>query len=830
MPAAQPQIPLYDGIENLMGVNGNHPAKIPQGYCSSAVNRDFRYSENKTRPPIVNTRLTFPGDTTGQVQALFEGGNVQGATVWQSYPSFNDSMIVICIAGTIFYIVLTGNTGQVYQLYTGFDPTLTHAWFAQGFEYLFMQNGLQQPFVWNGIDPNGGGAPGSNPVCRQTNVGDINAVDASGNYTNPPEMPIGSVMAFIYGMMVVSSADGTNQIVVGDSAYSDGQTTTESIINFTDTTYWAEGGAFGFPIFQGDITGMCAAPYLDTGTGQNELIVFGTDGAISMDLSGARTTWQTTQVIRVSLIGAGCVSADSVCPMNGDVFYRSDEGIRSFKNSRLEFQQTWNQAPVSLDARRWLQYDRPDLRQYCSQITWNNRLLCTVSPQLAAPNNPLAGFHRFHRGIVVMDAEPQSTNQQNSAAQYLSIYTGGAPIWDGLWTGIRPTALVQGRFSGVNRSFAFSYDQDGKNRLYEFVEYGTDDFFQSTPVKVTSSFDTAQMGGAGQADTNAFTPKTMQAGEIELSGIREAVQVCVSIKPDSSPCFVKLEEWTASCDACPATPSGCLLPAQAAYQRRIFSGFEETCIPGTDQLLSKLRHWQTRVEMTGRAEVERMAFRFENNPDRRMTQNCEDDRICTPTFCCPYAGEYAYLIAPPGQNTNVPFIPQPSDVAQSWQATATFTATCPGGSSGSSVTATASYTSLISQNDAQVNANTLAQQKAAAGLVCSGCTPQTLITFSCQNSTVNLSAFFVSGYFPAGGDDQSWRLIDLETDAIYASGIVDSTGTLDVLYALTTGDETFDATTFIFTSSGGSLAAVGLEVACNSPGGPVFPNPTNPYY
>lgn len=786
MPTAEPQ---FDGFEGIHGISGARYDQIPTGLCQNAFNRAFRFGRNRTRPPLVNLPLTFASQAD---QFLFEGGNFQGAFIYESYPTFQNSYLFASIAGTIFQIQLTGQVGAVTRFFDGNEPTFQHAWFVQGFNWMVIQDGLSLPIVWDGTNP-----------PRRSNPGPPVTTGGPGN-----EIPVGSVMAFNQGYIIVCSSDGTNQIAVSDQVYSNPSfpyPSTQALITFA---YKGPGeNPIGFPIFQGDINGLFSMPYLDTGTGQNELIVAGTDGLVSIDLSGQRDTWIDTQIIRISLVGIGCYSSHSLCSLNGDLFFRNTDGIYSYRNSRLEFQSTWNQAPISLDVRTWLDQDRPDLVQFNQQISWNNYLFSTVYPVIFPPNNPLAGFHRCFRGILVMDCEPESTVSRQ-----------GQPIWNGVWTGLRTTAMVEGRLGLQHRAFAFSYDADGVNRLYELSKTGLDDTFEGSPVPIKSFFDSANIGNE-QGLTNNFLPKVVGSAELELSNLQEPVQIDISLRPDSSPCYVPITTYTAGCGCFvpPAVP--CLTFSQPSYDRRVTSGLDGKCIPGTGLPLSNLRHWQARIAMTGFAEVERMRWSFKPNPDRENQAMCQTP-ACRPTLCCPYGDAFSYSIAPVGVNPNVPFIPTPSDVATSYTSTQFFTAQCPDGTG--KVMVSASATSTISQNDADAQALNLARQRAIAQLKCSTCATAVFVTFSVQNSTFDLSTFFATGY-GSSYLGQQWRLIDDHTLTIYASGNIDGTGTLIVLYALTTGTDTFDPVTKIFTDSSGTLTPVSLEIGCGGTGETIWP-------
>lgn len=763
---------FFDGHEAISGVSGANPTIVPRNYASVSVNRSFRYDENGTRPGFVSLKLEFPDDDrNGNDRKLFEAGNGQGGTFYNAYPSYRPSLLVFSIAGSIFTVDIRGQIGYVRRIISGNYPQFLHAWFAQAFEWLVIQDGGSKPILWNGID-----AP--------RRAGD-------------QEVPIGSVMASIHGRLVVASSDGTNQIAVGDIVYGSDTTNTNDVIRFTEIEYWAEGGAFGVPSFIDDIMFMVPMPFLDTGTGQNELVIVGKSGATSLDLSGPRETWKDSRIQRVSQIGGGGISSHGYALLNSDLIYRSTEGVRSYRNSRSEFNQSWNQTPISTDVRRWMGSSAGRYGQFCPMASWNNQVLVGVSPLIAKPNTLEAGFHHFHRGFVVLDAQPES----NTLRQ-------GASVWQGLYTGIRPVAFVDGRIQDRHRCFCLSYDQDGKNRIYEITASERNDWFEGDRRKIVSLYDTGILGTTNGSTT--FDLKKLQGGQIQVSGLNESVELNVSYRPESTPCYVPLHDLTVGCD-CPSLVEDCFAPSLPQRARRYFPAAKPECPPGSTTPANSLFSMQGRVKATGSVVVDRMIFKF--SPMKQdETVSC-DVSSCEPASCCPYADEFAYQLAPEGQNPNVPIVPPPDGIPQVFEATASAIATCP---DGRTATAEATATSTISYEDALAKAEAAAREEAEAKLDCSGSTCEAINTdfqaLFAGGDVYDFSTSFQFGWWPSN-EGEPWRIVDT-AGTVYASGNVFA-ATLGITFAETTGDITFDSGTHQLTNN--SVATdiyVGLQIAC----------------
>lgn len=778
----------YDGHEALRGIWGASPDSVPRGWANNAVNRFFREDFNRTRPLIRQIVLEFENE---EERIWFEGANGQGATFYNSYPSYVTPVLVCSIGGRIFTITIEGKTGTVRKLYDGNSRVYLHAWFAQGFQWLVIQDGIHPPLFWNG-NPND--APIRSDIAKN-------------------QMPIGSVMAFIHGRFVVASSDGNNAIYVGDIAYGETLTKPDDILNFTERTYWAEGGNFNTPAFLGNIMGLYAMPFIDTGTGQNELVVGCAGGFTSLDLSLPREQWVNTQVQRVALIGDGLVSSHGFAGLNGDMFFRCQSGISAYRNARVEYSQRWNQTPVSREVNYWIKPDRTDLLGNIPMVSWENMVITGCSPQIRPPNNPGFGYHRFCRGMVVFDADSMSTAGRD-----------GAPVWHGQWSGIRPWAFAQGQIGNARRCFAFSFDRDGRNRLYEFTLQQGNDLFGQQESKIFSYYTTESFGSV-ETVTNEFQPKKLNGGMIELSELLKSSNIDVQYRPDGSPCWVDIAHLEPGCD-CPTLPASCNLTAAPQWARKYFQAPNNlTCIPGQPlQTADTFRYCQVKVRGFGSFNVERLNIRFILVPDAQIVECLGNN--CLPIDCCSTEDDYRYHIAPEGTNDEVPVIPGVLPVQ--FVSTRLARVCCPSFPS-LCVTASGQATSLISQQDADTKAQAAAQQNAQAQLNCPDCTPSTEADqFVSEGEVVDYSGYFATGLY-GGLEGQPWRLLDVlveDPSALIAAGVVNATGTLETF---TVYNSDFDPVTNVYTDTSPGSARIMLQRGCNTGGVPTWPS-VDPYY
>jgi hypothetical protein len=476
------------------------PAYLNPSLLSKAVNRQFRGGFNQTRPPFVHKPFVFsdPAD-----EPIVRFGNVQGACYYKKTRAGRIDSLVASIAGTIFRFTLVNESFVVDRIFKGNNAQCLHTWFCQAQDWLYIQNGIDKPIFWEGVIPS---------TARYSKFPDVK------------EMPIGTLMVYAFGRVFVS--DAFDQIAASDIIYGTGFTVTSNTQNFTENTYWNEGGSFGMPTNLGHITGMTVTPAQRQGDtwGQGVVLVFGEDGAQAIDASRDRTTWKDAQVQSITLLGSGCIAPGSVCNVNNQTIFRSDDGLAVYQNLLASQNNSLSFGKFSQSTNIWIDEETPDLRRFNSTIVINNRVLSTVSPVVAGAADSTFGDHRFHRGVICLDLD-RSAEKLN----------GQAMAWDGLWTGIRPTVLVNGRFDGVKRGFAFSFDADGENRIYEIGGSGINDQVNATEVKTKWFFISKRWDWSSSQASNGFELKKLCGGELHISGVRDRITISADYRSDNRP-------------------------------------------------------------------------------------------------------------------------------------------------------------------------------------------------------------------------------------------------------------------------------------------------------
>jgi len=190
---------------------------------------------------------------------------------------------------------------------------------------------------------------------------------------------------------------------------------------------------------------------LDTSTGQGPLMVFTDTAVLSVNAPTNREAWAavTNPIVTTSLIANGATSFYGTLPtVNGDIFYRALDGMRSFFLARRE-RGTFGNTPISSEIENLLATDSPELLKYHSAIMFDNRLLFTGRSR---PDRYGASW----QGTGALDFDNMTSMLEKSA-----------PVYDGTWTGVDPVWLFTGKYGRTQRAFIAALNSDGENELWE---------------------------------------------------------------------------------------------------------------------------------------------------------------------------------------------------------------------------------------------------------------------------------------------------------------------------------------------------------------------------
>lgn len=425
-------------------------------------------------------------------QYVYENGILQSAIAYS--PHNGEDCIMALIGGRLFRIVPGATEAKVTEviiqdehrnLRNVHDTPI--AYMVQADKWLIAQDGKGNAIIYNSVK------------ARRAKV----SVDVDNT-----EIPTGTIMA--YGMGRLCVIVNKRDVAFGDLHGShDLPDAADSLILFTERNFLAEGFDAAIPFTQGIATGMIFFPQLDTSTGNGQLMVFAERGATSFFLSLPRELWKTSSFQILALLTTGLRGHRSISVVNEDLWFRSDDGMRSYRQARSE-QSGWSHIPLSTNVKQYLGNDSDFLLKYASAIYFDNRILVTTSP-LWNNGRPI------HTGMAVVDFDVISSFSGSPQAPQIS-----KPAWEGQWSSEQflPITMLTGTFHGVTRAFIFGLDNRGHNQLYELSKDDKDDFDGNRInwEMVSRSFDFNKLN---PQDSTVFTENELYDGDLWLKDIIE---------------------------------------------------------------------------------------------------------------------------------------------------------------------------------------------------------------------------------------------------------------------------------------------------------------------
>lgn len=413
------------------------PVFLPANKVAFAVNCTFRGGTIAPRPGWRKITLSFATDafhpSADDMATAWRTGRFQGAGLYRA--STRQTRVLVSISGRIFCIEDV-DQGIIKELTLPNDANSATARQVimrqmENFLAITAGDGATQNLYYSGASLIRGNATalylpvGSGPMT----YGMGRAWVARGDQ-------------WIAGDLVGNTESGTRQWGYRDS-----------VLKQTENQYLTGGGSFSTPLQTGDITAMEFIANLDTTLGSGDLLIHTPEAVYASTLPFDRTQWAalTFPAQRIGLMGSGAAGQWAIANINGDQFFRAQDGIRSVVMARRDFA-TWANTPVSREVEPILTKDADELLKYGSMVGFDNRLLTTCSP--------VATDHGvWHDGLIALDFDPSST-------------LGGRlpPAYDGLWTGVRVLQVLAGTFNGQKRCLAFSLNGADQIELWELTK------------------------------------------------------------------------------------------------------------------------------------------------------------------------------------------------------------------------------------------------------------------------------------------------------------------------------------------------------------------------
>lgn len=578
---------IYDGWTSLAGGanSGRNPNQIDKNQAHRLENMICRGGFGATvRPGIKDHDLEWERrdmsyDANGQFSSVngvpeesvdnFHNGKFQDASYF--VPRGTSACLMAMVGGRQYQLFpkpAGGFWASEIELEYRNRNTIPRSYMVQADRFHITQDGESKPIIFDGSE------------AWRAGEGEI---------------PVGTFMAYGMGRLCVA-VKNNRQIAFGDLYGShDGREVEvngkkkrkksfddpgDSVLQFSETTYLNEGFNASIAFALGEITGLRFAPQQDSAVGDGELLAFSENGVSSFFLSQPRNFWKDSAFQRVTLLNIGARGHDMIVSFNGDLWFRSDDGWRSYRQARAEIQ-GWAHLPMSTEIRDIMESDTARLLKYGSAVNFDNRLIATCSPRTNR-NKP------YHDGLTALDFDVLSAFGQATR-----------PAWDGHWSKLKFLKLVSGKFHGVNRAFAFAIDADGKNQIYEITTNAADDF--DGPVSWFVEMRSMDFD-------SEFNEKEIWGGDIWVSDVTDSVDITVQSKSDGEPDW---QDWydvppiSASGECQAITCGGCPTIKKGYFPRRTIPKPPASCNEQTKRLNGRAFEFQTKLSGTGHCRVDR---------------------------------------------------------------------------------------------------------------------------------------------------------------------------------------------------------------------------------
>lgn len=569
---------LSDGSLSFEGGvdTGRSPNLVARNQVVWAVNTTFFGAFCSTRPGW--SKLRFDESITGVFQCCHSYINDAG-----------HKFLVFLIGGRVYVWDQIAETTTDITIPNDPNPSyFTQGWMCQAENFLIIQDGHSRPLIFNGAT-----------LRRAAN----------------DEIKVGTVMAYVQGRIWYALTNGYSYRAT-DLVYSDG--TRAAVLKETENTFLNEGGDFSVPQDSGGITGIGVPAVLNTALGQGPLLVMTPKYVLALQAPTDRTIWKNLNypIQSISLVNYGAVADKSCVTVNGDVYYRAPDGIRSFFAGLRQFSD-WGNTPQSNEMSLIMKSDQHDLLKYASAITFDNRMLMTSSPKWTN-KGPI------HRCISVLEFNLISGLKQKLP-----------PSWEGIWTGLDIHQLVKAESGATENAYIIARGKAGNVEIWEIsLENDADSpgiGFEPTPIQW--EIDTR----AYNFDQNQFK-KRLDSGEIWVDDIRGSVNFDISYRPDQYPSWVSWNSWSECANTTLCTSGGnCagISNLQPQYRPKMrLPTPDDSCNSTLSEQFKRFFDVQMRIVITGHSRIKLLrlnAIEVQEIP----VGECRTDSDCSSLTVCP---------------------------------------------------------------------------------------------------------------------------------------------------------------------------------------------------
>lgn len=421
-------------------------------------------------------------------------------------------------------------------------------------------------------------------------IDDTNVFRSDPNFTvagfPQPQIPVSVLGTYNQSRLEIANAgnDWTAGDPVGNLA------TPYAPITFTETLVPAQ--AFFNQFFtlntnsnREPITAMGFIQALDESTGVGPLFIASKNSLYYARTDIPRVDWESVKFSALYAFNTGIVGQRAFVNLNSDLMFLAADGtLRSITTSRNDAQR-WSNTSISREVENFLKYDDIDLAPFSVLGYFKNRLFVTANPYrveaLDFEGQPI--FDIANGGFVTMTLDNVATFRQQAP-----------PIWDGLWTGIRPMDIC----TVNNRCFVMSKDDTQINRLYEVRPDLTYDITNRGEESIESVVYTREYDFK-----NSFADKYSYSMTLPFKDVQGEFDLRVEYRPSNYANFRLYQEFhhEAPTNSCKQLLSLNELAPHGFRDLTLSPQFVNSqCDPVSDSQLSFFREMQFKLTMRGK--------------------------------------------------------------------------------------------------------------------------------------------------------------------------------------------------------------------------------------
>lgn len=525
--------------------SGVMPSEVDRNQVAFAVNASFRQGFVSPRPGFIQKdmvicdaitadNITITSDITnitadGWSEECYNPSGLTGI-LQCALPYIADNgrtFILMLISGKVWLYDIDQNSVQNISTSSSlYNPSnILDGWMVQAENFVIIQDGVSYPLIFNGVG-----------IRRAT-------ID---------EIKCGRMMAYVNGRIWYALANGFS-FRATDIVYGDG--TRASVLKETENTFLNSGGDFAVPSDSGGITAMGIPGNPDTSLGQGPLLIFTPKYVFSINAPVDRDVWKNLNypIQAISLLTNGALGSRSAITVNGDVFYRAVDGVRSFIIARRSFND-WGNTPISNEVLNITENDQTNLLWASSAVVFDNRLLMTAQPRYNSEGV-------IHKALLVLDFDLITSMRKKFP-----------PAWAGIWTGLDVLQVLKSENAYGDRCFALARGADGSIQFWEISKSEKSDKSVASDKKKiewlvqTRAYNFEIPFGLKRLDSGDIFIDELD-GENSLDGQTNSVDRKVSFnvkyRPDQYPGWIDWANWSecATTDQC-----GSLCPTLKNFQ------------------------------------------------------------------------------------------------------------------------------------------------------------------------------------------------------------------------------------------------------------------------